>query len=84
MTVRTRYDESMQLLSVQTQGFWWCLLLFFVFFFAVHAVRLAFLVRALSKKSKPEKPPDPVYFLVERKKKRPKKEFSEPKQISFR
>lgn len=84
MTVRSRYNDGMKFFSAQMQGAIWCVLLFFTVFLAIHALRLTLLVRSLTKKQpKPEKS-DPVYFIVERKKKRPKKEFSEPKEISFR
>ncbi len=81
----------MQLLSAQSQGFFWCVTIFLLLFSIVHAAKLARLgYRTLFKKLPPEPPKipekqtEPVYFLVERKKKRPKKEYSEPKEISFR
>lgn len=81
----------MNLLSVQTQGLLWCLLIAILCTVFVHGVKLAVLgYRSLGKKTpppeppkQPEKSPEPVYFLVERKKKKPKSEFSEPRQINF-
>ncbi len=77
-----------------------CIFLLFLFcFFSVHLVKLA--KRGLEasklpeeKRSEPEKkvesekkatPPEPVYYIVERKKKkRPSTSYSEPKKISFK
>lgn len=76
--------------TIQTQGALWCILLFLLCLIVVHAAKLAYLGwRALGKKLPPEPPKapekkaEPVYFLVERKKKRPKTQYSEPKQINF-
>lgn len=81
----------MILLSVQSQGFAYALLIFLLCLIGVHAVKLARIgYRTLHKKLPPEPPPkqekkpDPVYFLVERKKKRPKSDYREPKEIEFR
>ena len=80
----------MNLLSVQSQGFWWCILIVLICTIIVHAVKLAIVgYRSLHKKpppqppKQPEKEPEPVYYLVERKKKRAKAEYSEPKRIHF-
>ena len=35
-------------------------------------------------KPKPEKDPEPVYFIVEKKKKRAKSEYSAPREIKFK
>lgn len=90
MTEITRYHGVMSLLSVQSQGFLWCLFLLIICVIVVHGVKLAMIgYRTLGKKlppeppKKPEKAPEPVYFLVERKKKRSKAEYSEPRQINF-
>lgn len=81
----------MNLLSVQTEGALWTVLLFLLCFILVHAIKLARIgYRTLVKKLPPQKPPkpqkqeEPVYFLVERKKKRSKPEYSEPKRIQFK
>ena len=90
MTVIHCYTETMSLLSVQSQGFLWCILVALLCTIAVHGFKLAVLgYRSLRRKPPPEPPkppekvPEPVYFLVERKKKRSKAEYSEPKQINF-
>lgn len=80
----------MSLLSVQSQGFLWCLFLLILSVIVVHGIKLAIIgYRTLGKKLPPEPPkreekkPEPVYFLVERKKKRAKQEYSEPRKIEF-
>ena len=90
MTVIYCYTRAMTLLSVQSQGFLWCFLVALLCTIAVHGLKLAALgYRSLHRKpppeppKQPEKEPEPVYFLVERKKKRTKAEYSEPKQINF-
>ncbi len=80
---------GMSLLSIQSHGFLWCLLIAVICTIIVHSVKLVMTGYRLSKKlppeppQKPEKKPEPVYFLVERKKKRAKTEYDEPKKISF-
>ncbi len=80
----------MPLLSVQGQGAGWCLVVFLLAFIVALVLKLiAAGYRSYRKlppqpPSVPEKKPEPVYYIVERKKKRPKKEFGEPKEISFR
>ncbi len=81
----------MSLLSVQWQGFGWCMMLCLIVFLLVCLGKLlAAGYRTLFKKlppeppSIPEKKAEPVYYLVERKKKRPKRTYAEPKEINFR
>ncbi len=81
----------MILLSVQARGALYAAILFLLCAAAVHAIRLAAIGYRSLRKKKPSKrsvpkppPPEPVYFLVERKKKRPKPEYSEPKRIQFK
>lgn len=81
----------MELLSVQTEGGLWTVLIFLLCLILVHACKLARIgYRSLGKKLPPHRPPkeepkeEPVYFLVERKKKRSKPEYTEPKRFSFK
>ena len=80
----------MILLSVQGRGAIYAVLLFLICVIIVHGVKLAKIgYRTLGKKLPPEpspkqeKPPEPVYYIVEKKKKRSKNEYSEPKRIKF-
>lgn len=86
----------MNLLSSATGGAL-TVLIFLFCFSAVAFVKLAWLgffsinVRKSDEKEKTEnknepevKNSEPVYYIVERKKKIPKKNYSEPKKISFR
>ena len=78
-------------LSVQNLGILYILLLFSLCFVIVHGIKLAILGwRTLGRKMPAEKPKpaekkvEPVYFIVEKKKKRAKAEYSEPKRIQFK
>ncbi len=55
-------------------------------FILVHMVKLAYIgIKSLKKKEeikKPEPKPEPVYYIVE--KKRTKKSYSKPKEIKFK
>ncbi len=81
----------MNLLSVQGQGALYAVLILLIVIIVVHGIKLARIgYRSLGKKLPPEPPPkekneaEPVYFLVERKKKRVRSEYSEPKRINFK
>lgn len=81
----------MNLLSVQGAGAGYLFTLFLLCVIVVHVVKLARIgYRTYRKKLPPQQPeprepkPDPVYFIVERKKKRAKSEYSAPKEIKFR
>ena len=79
----------MNLLSVQGMGVFWTCCILLICIILVHAFRLARLGwRTIQKKLPPEKPkpkePEPVYYLVEKKKKRAKTEYDKPKQIRFK
>ncbi len=84
------------LLPLQVTGFLWALLLFALCFFVVHAAKL---VKAgwRSYKKRPPSPPkteekekkapatqEPIYYIVERKRRRPKTSYGEPKQIQLK
>lgn len=81
----------MNILSVQGQGALYTVLVLIIVIIVVHGIKLARIGhRSLGKKLPPEPPPkeknepEPVYFLVERKKKRVRSEYSEPKRINFK
>lgn len=81
----------MNLLSVQGAGAGYLFTVFLFCVIVVHVVKLARIgYRTFRKKLPPQQPephepkPDPVYFIVERKKKRAKSEYSAPKEIKFR
>lgn len=81
----------MNILSVQGQGALYTVLVLIIVIIVVHGIKLARIgYRSLRKKLPPEPPPkeknepEPVYFLVERKKKRVRSEYSEPKRINFK
>ena len=81
----------MNLLSVQGTGAAITIALFLLCILIVHAVKLArigwrtvFKKLPPTKPKKPEPKPEPVYFIVERKKKKSKSDFSKPKQIQFK
>lgn len=69
-------------------GFLYLVLTFLVCLFVVHFFKYAYLGFISSlKKDKPvevakEKPPEPVYYIVE--KKRSKRTYSKPKEIKFK
>lgn len=69
-------------------GLVYILVTFIVCFALVHVIKLAVVgFFSLKKKppeaeKRPEKKPDPVYYIVE--KKRAKKTYSEPKEIEFK
>ena len=79
------------LLSVQALGALYSFLTFLICILLVFGFRLARIGwRTLFKKLPPEPPPkaekptEPVYFLVERKKKRARAEYSAPRRIDFK
>ena len=76
---------------LQGLGALYIVLLFVLCFIIIHGIKLAILGwRTFGKKLPPEKPKvtekkaEPVYFIVEKKKKRAKAEYSEPKRIQFK
>ena len=81
----------MNILSVQGQGALYTVLVLIIVIIVVHGIKLARIgYRSLGKKLPPQPPPkeknepEPAYFLVERKKKRVRSEYSEPKRINFK
>ena len=86
------------LLSLPAQGFLWIIFLFAFCFLCVHLLKLAKLGTDTLRKTPPpapekkeeekktpaEQPQEPVYYIVEKKTRRPKSSYSEPKQIKFK
>jgi len=77
-------------LPIQTRGFLWCVFLFLLCLVVVHAAKLSGIGYRTLHKTPPEKPqetpkaePEPVYFIVEKKTKRPKAQYEKPKQVKF-
>ncbi len=90
MTTQTRYHGDM-LLSVQGTGAVAVLVILFICIVVVYVGKLAYLgYRTRAKKLPPDPPKpaepekEPVYYIVEKKKKRVRSEYSEPKRISFK
>ena len=85
------------LLALPVKGFLWFLLIFALCFVGVHVLQLA-RVGWEYKKEKIKKPPaeppkeekkapavqEPVYYIVERKTRRAKSAYTEPKRIQFK
>lgn len=82
--------SSLNLLAAPWLGGVYAAILLVLCFFLVHILKLARIGYRARKKLPPEKPPkpepasEPVYYIVEKKKKRAKAEYSEPKRISFK
>lgn len=83
----------MDILSIQAQGALYSAILFVICAVIVHAFRLARIgYRSMKKKPGEKKSSaaethekaEPVYYIVERKKKRPKSDYSDPKRITFK
>ena len=83
------------LLSLPSQGFLWLIFLFVFCFFGVHILRLAIIgiqsfhtdepdEEEIEKKAPSEQPKEPVYYIVEKKTRRVKSSYSEPKEIRFK
>lgn len=86
------------LISTPIKGFLWCILLFLLCLAGVHIARLAQLGWASQKQKKEpvktppppekkaptEKPQEPIYYIVERKSRKAKPAYGEPKPIQFR
>ena len=84
------------LLSLPTQGLLWLVFLFVFCFFGVHLFRLAIIgIQSFhneepeeeeieEKKAPSEQPKEPIYYIVEKKTRRAKSSYSEPKEIRFK
>ena len=80
------YNTGMNLLSVQGQGAVYTVCIFFICVIIVHIAKLAIIGWRAFKKP-PKKPaqdeaPEPVYYLVE-KKKRTAPKYEKPKKFKF-
>ena len=80
----------MNLLSVQGQGLVYTVVIFLICVIVVFGIKLVRLGIRTTKKLPPEPPhepvktPEPVYYIVEKKKKkRAKTEYREPREIKF-
>ena len=86
------------LLSVAFHGILWLILLFLLSFALVHVIKLALIGWNAQKKKnepppkkqppapkpEPTSPPEPIYYIVEKRQRRPKTNYGEPKQINFK
>ena len=87
------------LISLPAKGCIWCFALFVFFFFSAHIIKLAkegWQARHTktddnadektdTKKETPAPSvsPQPIYYIVEKKRRRPKQDYGEPKSIKF-
>ena len=95
VTMRALYNARMNILTVfPIKGFLLTLLLFAICFVGVNTIMLAKLGWE-AQHAKPDEPPkeeekkppqerEPIYYIVERKTKRAKTSYGEPKQINFK
>ena len=86
------------LIATPVLGMIWTFLMFLICFVGTHVVILTQLgweaqqqkskptteIKAEEKKAPPEKQAEPIYYIVERKTRRSKPTYSEPKQIDFK
>ena len=88
------------LLSLPIQGLLWCVLLLTLCLFGVHftlLARLGMIYRTKQKETNKQKndekeksaptektPQEPIYYIVERKQRRTKSSYGEPKEIRFK
>ena len=91
MTVTSVYNERMELLSVQGQGAFFTFCIFLICVIVVHIAKLAVIGWKTHKKKehkpketpvRPPKPAEPVYYIVEKKKK-VAPQYEKPKKIKF-
>ncbi len=80
----------MNLLSIQGRGAVYAILLLILCFTLVHIFKLARIGYRARRDLPPTPPkteaprPEPVYYIVEKKKKRAKASYSEPRRIDFK
>ena len=95
MTIPFPYNVGMNILTAfPVKGFFLTLLLFALCFFGVHILLLARVGWNAQQKptgepqkteeKKPLSEKEPIYYIVERKTKRAKANYGEPKQINFK
>lgn len=85
------------LLPLSTQGFLWLILLFSLCFLGVHILKLTLLgadtlhtatpppkEEEKQEKKAPATSQEPIYYIVERKTRRAKSSYKEPKEIRFK
>lgn len=87
MTIATRYNHGMEFLSVQGRGALFTVCIFLICVIVVHIAKLAFIGwRAYKKKEPKEKEekdaPEPVYYIVEKKKKT-SPQYKKPRKFKF-
>ena len=86
---------SFLLTATNTRGFFSLVILLILCFFGVHFFRLAIIgIQSLQhptfpteteeKKAPAEPPQEPIYYIVERKTRRKKPSYGEPKEIRFK
>lgn len=96
----TVWIQPHNLLSIESVGgFFGIVLIFALCFFAIHIVRYAKLTwqekhpsdsppeekeEEKSEEKAPAPPQEPIYYIVERKQRRSKPKYSEPKEIRFK
>ena len=82
------------LILLPVRGLFWAIFLFGFCFFGIHILKLAQVGWSSTHKKEPPQekeeekktpaPQEPVYYIVERKTRRAKPSYSEPKQIRFK
>ena len=86
------------LIAAPVRGFLWTALLFSFCFFGIHLFKLAHIgwdklseqakpaekEKKKEEKKTPATPQEPIYYIVERKTRRAKSSYSEPKEIRFK
>lgn len=100
VTINRLYNAGMDILLLSTPvlGMLWTIILFLICFIGTHVAILAQVgwdvqrqnnkpkaeEKTEEKKATPEKQAEPIYYIVERKTRRAKPTYGEPKQINFK